>query len=307
MQRSVASAARSVSCVLAALLALAFLVPLHAAQRYDAPTDAAEFWKGDRDRWVHLEPQDPRDAAPNEHPVQIDSAAIQAVLASVWIGEGESAEPVFTPDESEVFAVHIAAALAQARPDQDVTFRATGTRRSAAGKVLKGTRVNTGRIFQADGKLNLILGEVHGQNKKRNVYGQWDEDFYEARPSGRASSEPHDWRVAATPGVEFKTMPDGTVRDDWLVFGPQQIAALSAAPAAPAVPATAAPAPAPAAPAPAATAPAPAVAPATPPPTSLSPEADMERRLRTLKDLHDKGLITDEVYRAKVEEILSVL
>ena len=61
-------------------------------------------------------------------------------------------------------------------------YRGMGeSRRSAAGKVLKGTRVNTGRVFQADGKLNLILGEVHGQNKKRNVYGQWDEDFFEAR------------------------------------------------------------------------------------------------------------------------------
>jgi len=33
----------------------------------------------------------------------------------------------------------------------------------------------------------------------------------------------------------------------------------------------------------------------------------MERRLRTLKDLHDQGLITDEAYRAKIEEILSAL
>jgi hypothetical protein len=42
-------------------------------------------------------------------------------------------------------------------------------------------------------------------------------------------------------------------------------------------------------------------------PAASSPEADMERRLRTLKDLHEKGLITEEAYRAKVEEILSVL
>ena len=43
------------------------------------------------------------------------------------------------------------------------------------------------------------------------------------------------------------------------------------------------------------------------PAAGLSPEADMERRLRALKDLHDQGLITDEAYKAKVEEILSIL
>jgi hypothetical protein len=43
------------------------------------------------------------------------------------------------------------------------------------------------------------------------------------------------------------------------------------------------------------------------PATGLSPEADMERRLRALKDLHDQGLISDEAYKAKVEEILSIL
>jgi hypothetical protein len=35
--------------------------------------------------------------------------------------------------------------------------------------------------------------------------------------------------------------------------------------------------------------------------------ADLEQRLKTLKDLRDKNLISEEAYRAKMQELLSEL
>ena len=42
--------------------------------------------------------------------------------------------------------------------------------------------------------------------------------------------------------------------------------------------------------------------------TSAGPSnADVEQRLRKLKELKDKGLITEEAYRTRMQEILSEL
>jgi hypothetical protein len=64
-----------------------------------------------------------------------------------------------------------------------------------------------------------------------------------------------------------------------------------------------------AAPAAAAAAGAPAAAAATTQatPAAASKSAELEKRLQTLKDLRDKGLISEEAYNSKLKELLSEL
>jgi len=254
---------------------------------------------------VRLAPRDDAGTPPNDHPAQLSAGEISGALASLQVVvEEDAAEPIFTPQEASVLGEAVARALAQAGPDQDVTFRSVGSRPLTSGKVLKGVSVNSGRIFQQAGKLNLILGDVRAKSKTRTVYGQWEEDFSEPRPAARSVSAEHEWKVVASQGVE-----QNAGRDDWLLFDDALLAALSApapAGASVAAPATSPPSATPHQPAPVVPV-APAVQDAPAAPAASSPEADMERRLRTLKDLHEKGLITEEAYRAKVEEILSVL
>ena len=55
-----------------------------------------------------------------------------------------------------------------------------------------------------------------------------------------------------------------------------------------------------------------AAAPATPAASgeglaAAKPSADLEQRLKTLKELRDKDLISEEAYRAKMQELLSEL
>ena len=261
--------------------------------------DGVVLWEGEKEQWVRLEPRDNASAPPNEHPVQVPAASLAPFLSSITVDDDGEVGPVFATDEIQLLSDRLALGLAQARPEQDVTFRTAGTR-ALSGKLLKGTKVNSGRVFVQGGKVNLILGEVHGSYKKRNVYGQWDEDFSELRPAARGTSEEHEWKLIAPAGVDFQRTGGGAERDDWLVVARDKMGTLSSAGSAslPASPGEPAPAEAMNTPA--------ASAPAVPAP-QLTPEADMERRLRALKDLHDKGLITDDAYRAKVEEILSVL
>lgn len=249
-------------------------------------------WEGEKEQWVRLELEDEA-GTPNEHPAQISPAALVSFLSSLSVDEDGDVTPIFAPDEAQTISDWIARGLAQARPDQDVTFRTTGTR-PLSGRLLKSAKVNSGRVFVQGGKLNLILGEVHGSYKKRSVYGRWEEDFSELRPASRSVEEKHDWRVVLPAGVGLQDVK-GVQRGDWLVVTTERMAGVTASPTQPVAPGTSAPA----APAPVSAAPSQATEPAA--------EADLERRLRALKDLHDKGLITDDIYRAKVEEILSVL
>jgi hypothetical protein len=271
------------------------------------PSASVVVWEGSKDQWVRLAPRDDAGAPPNEHPAQIAPAEVTAALASLSVAEDDGTEPIFTSQEAGQLGEAVSRALAQARPDQDVTFRSAGSRSLTSGKVLKGVSVNSGRIFRQGGQLNLIFGDVRTKSRTKAIYGQWEEEFSEPRPAVRGANPGHEWRVVAPEGVEQRN-----ARDDWLAFDTAQLAALSAAAVAPAAAAATPPAAAPAVAQPAQAAPA-APAPAAPaaPPTAtspaLSPEADMERRLRTLKDLREKGLITEEAYRAKIEEILSVL
>jgi len=274
----------------------------------ELPDGVVVIWDGGKNDWVRLEPKDDPSAPANQHPAQLPGVAITSALASIAFTEDDESEAIFTPAETQQLGDRLSQALARATPDQDVTFRSTGTR-SIGGKILKGIAISSGRVFQEDGKLNLIFGDVHAKAKTKTIYGQWEEDFSEPRPASRAKVAKHDWALVAPAGAQLQ----GT-RNDWLVFNSVQLAAAAAAapPAgttsttASSAPQLAAPA-ATAAPVTGAAATPPAGTSAPSPAAGVSPEADMERRLRKLKDLHDQGLITDEVYRAKVEEILSIL
>jgi len=261
--------------------------------RNDASTNTV-VWEGEQDQWVRLEPRDQRSAPANEHPVQVSASVLTGVLATLSVTEDEQTQSVFNPDESAQLGDALSRALAQATPEQDVTFRIVGTN-PLAGKV-KSVRVNSGRVFQQGGKLNVIFGDVHAKMKKKTLYGQVEEDFSKPRPASRSSSKKHDWILVLPQGAELQPS-----RDDWVAFESSQLATVAAQ--TPAVPAAAPSTGAPVLSTPSAG----AIAPPPATPSALSPEADMERRLRTLKDLHDQGLITDEAYRAKIEEILSAL
>ena len=250
----------------------------------DAPRDVIVLWSAN-DQWVKLEPQDDAAAPPNDHPAQLSSEAISNALAALRIRIAdedtatEAQRSVFTAEELRNVAPRIASALAKAGPRQDVTFSTIGTYPRSAGGLVKDPGVNAGRVFYDEGKINVIFGELQSGYRKRSVYGQRTEDFTPRREGSRTKAAEHEWALAARPGVELHSDAGG-VRDDWVEMDAAAFAsgavAVSQAPAA-----------------------------ATPP--AAKSGADIEQRLKTLKELRDKNLISEEAYRAKMQELLSEL
>ena len=260
----------------------------------DTPRDVIVLWSAN-DQWVKVEPQDDAAAPPNDHPAQLASEAISNALAALRIRivdedtATEAQRSVFTAEELRNLAPRIASGLAKAGPAQDVTFSTIGSHPRAAGGLVKDPGVNAGRVFYDDGKINVIFGELQSGYRKRSVYGQRTEDFTPRRQGSRTQAAEHEWALAARPGVELHSNAGG-VRNDWVEID-------AAAPGAAAV--SQAPA--------AATPPAATAAGSGEGPAATKSGVDLEQRLKTLKELRDKNLISEEAYRAKMQELLSEL
>jgi hypothetical protein len=257
----------------------------------DAPRDVIVLWSAN-DQWVKIEPQDDAAAPPNDHPARLASEAISNALAALRIRivdedtATEAQRSVFTAEELRNLAPRIASGLAKAGPEQDVTFSTIGSHPRAAGGLVKDPGVNAGRVFYVDGKINVIFGELQSGYRKRSVYGQRTEDFTLRQQGSRTRAAEHEWALAARPGIELHSNAGG-VRNDWV-----QIDVTAAASDAAKAPAAAAR----------------AVAPGSGEgPAVTKSSSDLEHRLKTLKELRDKNLISEEAYRAKMQELLSEL
>jgi len=253
----------------------------------DTPREVVVLWSAN-DQWVKIEPQDDAAAPPNDHPVQLASEAVSSSLAALRIRSVDedtaaaAQRSVFTAEELRNLAPQIASGLAKAGPRQDVTFSTIGSHPRSAGGLVKDTGVNAGRVFYDDGKINVIFGELQSGYRKRNVYGQRTEDFTPRQQGSRTKAAENEWALAARPGIELHSTADG-VRNDWVEIDTAAVAAgaaaVSQAPAA-----------------------------ATPEgPVATKSGVDLEQRLKTLKELRDKNLISEEAYRAKMQELLSEL
>ena len=265
--------------------ALALVAAINCAA--DAPRDVIVLWSAN-DQWVKIEPQDDAAAPPNDHPAQLASEAVGSALAALRtrvVDEDTAAEaqrPVFTAAEIRDLAPRISSGLAKAGPRQDVTFSTIGSHPRAAGGLVKDPGVNAGRVFYDDGRINVIFGELQSGYRKRNVYGQRTEDFTPRQEGSRSKPAERELALAARPGVELHSDAGG-VRNDWVEIDSAAVASGAAAVV------QAAPAPATEARAP------------------TKPDANLEQRLKTLKELRDKNLISEEAYRAKMQELLSEL
>lgn len=274
-----------VSCAL-------ILVAAIASAAAGTSRDTVVLWSAN-DQWVKIAPQDDPEASPNDHPVELAPEEINNALAALQIrivDENTGAEthrPVFTREELHNLAPWAASGLAKAGPQQDVTFSTIGSHPLASGGLIKDVSLNTGRIFYDGGKLNVIFGELQSNYRKKNVYGQRTEDFTPRKQGSRDKAATLQWTVTLRTGVEFHSA-EGGVRNDWVAIDSKAVSSetlvrpqTGEAAARQAAPVTGS--------------------------GARKSSSDIEQRLQTLKELRDKGLITEEAYRVKMQELLSEL
>lgn len=210
---------------------------------------------------------------PNAHPVQLNVKQVAAVLASVQGMPFKDVRPLFSDSEVEHLSKAIVAGLRNATPDQELIFVSTG-QHFWTGLVAPVVG-NAGRIFFADGKLNVLLGMHHS-------------DFVADKQNGSRQDPKFDFGSRATPAknANLTGVTEGQatlVRNDWIALSLQP----DAAPAATGATAVAAPA-------------------------AVAPSADtfytkQESRLKALQRLRDQGLITEAEFQAKRAQIIKDL
>lgn len=253
----------------------------------------------------------------------------------------EGGAPVFADNELEVLSDSLSRGLAKAGSHEDIVFVTTGNYGVAFGGVLKERQVNTGRVFYKDGKLNIIFGAIRGRfMEDRGAGALVAIPAVNPVPGTRQETVPHEWSLVLGTGVNLYENKRGA-RSDWVQIDPaaavaryeekQKLQALSGeeglSPLAEETERLATEqeelsrkirqleedvksgkTPAPETPTPVAETPAPAAV-KTPAPAAAAVEAapvegSLEQRLRTLKRLRDEGLISEEIYNAKVKELL---
>jgi hypothetical protein len=239
-----------------------------------------------------------------DHPALLSSEQVAKILAAVGVEEfsffkWRDGGALLVAEDVAQLAPRLTDGLRKAGPDQWVFFSVRNVPRSLT---FGAVRFSDGIAFVKDGKLNLVFGNIGYVENVDTVPSRTDPRDAITSESVRLTAKAPDVLGAAPPLVRGDRWL-GHERTNWLVFD-LAAAAVPAPPEAVATTPVAAPA---ATPPPAVAAPA---APARDPAAASAPAAtpqDPEERLRKLKDLRDKGLITPEEYEKKRQEILKGL
>lgn len=294
-------------------------------------------WKH-RDQFVRIETQDRSNTTPpaNDHPAKLSAGQIQNMLGSLDVQfEGKEKQvPVFTFKELEILGEAISSGLAQAGPREDVTFAIAGIHRDFIS-FSKDRSISTYRVFVENGEFNLIIGTLHEEYVPAT-----ERRMHPLVPGSRKYTPPNPrmriktWQIMPEAGLEKKTI-DGRERHDWLVLNTNPELWKSAMAEKKEAKETAKEAFREASQvreesaqleveqqklrselqemkqtieqmkqAPAASATAPVAAPAVVAPVAPTGLDKIEQRLQILQQLKAKGLINDQEFRAKKQEIL---
>ncbi|MCH7503533.1 MAG: SHOCT domain-containing protein [Proteobacteria bacterium] len=264
------------------------------------------------DQIVKLVRQDDDSAAANDHPASITRGEIKAMLETLRFrfadeDPGGVSVQVFTRTDIDNLGKAIATGLDRATPSQDLIFHVISARRLSSGAFARRNRVCAGRVFYRDGKLNIIFGQIQSPYRKKNLYGQISEDFYPRNYGSRTVATTHDVILLPNATVSLYQV-GGDVRGDWIIMeaGVAPAASSQDDDSRLALAPTGAAVEAPAKPSTTSTT-GNETASRTGDKSAMSSAADVEERLKALKQLRERGLISEDAYEAKMKDILQDL
>jgi len=233
----------------------------------DPPVVSYEYRKGES--FVRIESIE-AGAPDNTHPFGISVAALTHALAGIQVegGSSISAVPMFTEAELQEIVPHLVAALAKARPKEDIGFAVTG-KHGFFGE-FSPSSVTTGRLFVRDRRINVIFGLV------QEFYegGELEVDL-SSLPTGSRTHRPSKvWRLVPKSGQMVEQRTDWVTLDAPTPSRPGTEAAKTGAPGTP---------------------------------TAEERYREFETRLAVLNRLKANGLITEEEYNERRRAILKGL
>jgi len=177
--------------------------------------------------YVRVIPRE-KDAAPNQHPVTLSVAELTTALGALEYNRDAGllkragSVPLFVPSQVSNLANILARGMPTLTPDEDIAFALIGMHESTFARERKAI---AGRIFYAEDRLNIVLGDVHKEmrvaaNKRVMTTGEMSDDVDlrtdPIRIGRRAKERDLQHRVAGPKGLEFATTGRGKPRGDWL-------------------------------------------------------------------------------------------
>ena len=235
-----------------------------------------------------------RDGAPgisNNHPLKINPQTLSTILAEIKIlpkkadDDDEVPEPLFSKSKTESLGIQLSEAFGNARPDEDIVFQVMEIV-PLLGKLIKKPAYTTGRMFWRNKRLQIVFGSIRRGIAKRKLLGQDAGVINPPRIGSRERVVDSDYKPALFPGTRYAEAKSGTVRSDWLMIDPREtLRALSDAEEQTEM----------------------RTEMRTENERKATPDNSVEARLRYLKGLRERDLISEENYRYKVRQILDKL
>jgi len=261
-------------------------------------------WQSETNVYFKYAAQDKGRTSSNDHPAKLREKEISTALGQLAIQSDKKTKPLFSEKQIDLLAQHLVTGLSNAAPDQDVTFALQKNKKRITGLGLSPDKLFVaGRAFYKDNKLNIIVGDY---DRPRDIGFEAAYDpthvgivrYSFDHGSRKQKAKQFKVKLAKTSGVETKS----SQLNNWLIIDlkvatkalaaqekkqKQQAyeakrdeirAILASDGIIPAQPITS----------------------TTPVISTPTPE----KRLTTLKNLKDKGLITNKEYADKRAQIL---
>lgn len=251
----------------------------------------------EKNRTVRLESHLGQDKKPIEygyqHPATLTQKDFEKLLSSIYIKRpktllgllipvlgSKDQEPAFSLDEIQFLSQHLPEALAEAKPNQRVTFllqRPRGMWRQ---------EITSGALFIRKGHLNFILANDRAMlDQEKNTTVPYEDDPLNVYEDGAFEILPGDHQELVKADQKMLDQ-ERSLPKTWLVMDYQKILSLqpAAEPQAVSGPAL-----------------------QTSPQTQSSepnPASPLEEKLGVLKRLREQGLISEEEYQTKKKELL---
>ncbi len=234
-----------------------------------------------------------RDGVPgisNNHPLKINPQTLTTILTEIKIlpkksEDDDVPEPLFSKSKTESLGIQLSEAFGNARPDEDIAFQVMEIV-PLLGKLIRKPAYTTGRMFWRNKRLQIVFGSIRRGIAKRKLLGQDAGVINPPRIGSRERVVDSDYKPALFPGTRYAETKSGTVRSDWLMIDPREtLRALSDAEEQTEMRAEM----------------------RTENERRATSDNSVEARLRYLKGLRERDLISEENYRYKVRQILDKL
>ena len=198
---------------------------------------------------------------------------LRAAPASKRAFNTKDTAQIFSADVAERLGADLASALRRAQPNQDIMFQVIDVA-PFLGKLLDKDVIINGRVFWRRARLNIIFGAIRHTPKKRWMLGRVVRIVDPPTLPTRNKAAMLKYRIIAEPGISLAKTRSGATRADWVKINLSRIGGAVQADTGSA---------------------------------AATPALSLEARLKKLKALRDKNLISEQQYRKKARQILDDL